>query len=297
MRGLFELAAASLASLITLSHASPLIVSPGTSGDLTVGADNTLNGTASHSPLSTTNPLSVSLVNNYVGTDTINVYVSGMDVNDAVVLLSTTGEWYYPDPAGSSTTVEVTASLAHAMGAYGETTTIILPDYISSGRIWVAVGELKFYSLLNDLGVTSLVEPSFTNPSDPSANTKWGFVELTNDSGGIYANLSFLDFVGLVLGMSLKLADNTVQVVKGLLPGSVANVCNAMKTQAASDGQPWDSMCVTDKSGNPLRILSPNQYMTITPGAMTDFYTDYVDDVVSSPETTRKASSGKLTSL
>lgn len=78
-----------------------------------------------------------------------------------------------------------------------------MPDYISAARVWFAQGNLHFYSIWAGNAPGS-VQPSFANPRDPSAGVNWGFVELTNNAGGLYANLSYVDFVGLALGMSVR---------------------------------------------------------------------------------------------
>ncbi|KAG4219496.1 hypothetical protein PC116_g32024, partial [Phytophthora cactorum] len=166
------------------------------------------------------------------------------------------------------------------MGPQGETTEFTLPDYISSGRIWVAEGELQFFAVAAADGTSQLVEPAAANPSDPSAGVNWGFVELTNtEEGGIYANISFVDFVGLVMGMTLTLASGETQEVKGLQQDSLATICQELRDQAAADGQPWDKLCVTDANGKPLRILAPNLYQSIDPLAQVDYYNDYIEQV------------------
>lgn len=276
---LLTLAAAALATLTT---ASPVVVSPVNSTDsATVTSDNTLNATTHGVLASTTssNPLTLEIVNNYAGTDTINAYISGHDTDGNVVLLNTAGSFYYPSTS-SSTPEAFTANIALPLNAYGETTTITIPDSIISGRIWLAVGDLTFYVLNN--GANALVEPSFANSADASAGIKWGFLEFNYASDSIYANLSFVDFVGLILGMSLTLSTGAVQTVKGLLAGSVQSICDEMQEQAASDGMPWDEMCVTDDSGNALRILSTNIYQSVNSAGMSDYFTDYIDQVVSS---------------
>lgn len=85
-----------------------------------------------------------------------------------------------------------------------------MPDYISAARVWFAQGNLHFYSIWAG-NAPGQVQPSFANPRDPSAGINWGFVELTNNAGGLYANLSYVDFVGLALGMSVKRGNGVVE--------------------------------------------------------------------------------------
>ncbi|KAI0382544.1 glycoside hydrolase family 64 protein [Hypomontagnella monticulosa] len=285
MRGFFNFAVATAMAFIarTIAAPTPIVVTPGDKGDIIITKENTLNSTApAHNDsfaINAYNPLKISLVNNFGGGN-LNVYVTGLDVSGNVVMLSTSGSWYRPNPAGSQVPVAINANIALSMKGKGQTTEFTLPDYISSGRIWVAEGNLQFFTVASGDGRSLLVEPSAANPSDPSAAVNWGFVELTNtEQGGIYANISFVDFVGLVMGMSLSLGDGSTQTVKGLKEGAVASICQEMHDQAAKDGQPWDKMCVTDKDGKPLRILSPNLYMSIDPRAMASYYDSYIDQV------------------
>ncbi|KAI0845398.1 glycoside hydrolase family 64 protein [Daldinia vernicosa] len=285
MRGFFNLAVASATAFFaqTIAAPMPIVVTPGDKGDLIITQENTVNHTSNALPPNMTikeySPLTISLVNNFGGSQ-LYVYVTGNDPSGAVVMLSTDGTWYYPDAAGSQVPVAITANVANPMNAQGQTTEITLPDYLSSGRIWIAEGELQFFTVLAGDGTSQLVEPSAANPSDPSAAVNWGFVEFTNtEAGGIYANISFVDFVGLVTGMTLTLASGETQEVKGLSSGAIATICQELKDQAAADGQPWDQLCVTDASGNPLRILAPNLYQSINPTAQANYYDDYIEQV------------------
>ncbi|ORY58899.1 uncharacterized protein BCR38DRAFT_413218 [Pseudomassariella vexata] len=184
----------------------------------------------------TATPLKLSLKNKLGGQ--LNAYVTGQDTAGDVVMLAPDGSWYHPDAGGSTSPVQINAANV-TLPLTGDVTELTIPDFISAGRIWVAVGELQFFTL---------VEPSAVNPDDPSADVNWGFVELTNtEKSGIYANISFVDWVGLLLGMSLTLGSGEVQTVEGLAKNAVSSICNDMKTQAA-DGQPWDKMCVSDAS-------------------------------------------------
>ncbi|OTA53893.1 glycoside hydrolase family 64 protein [Hypoxylon sp. EC38] len=284
MRAFFNLAVAAATALISQTIARPIIVTPGDKGDLIITKENTLNSTAPLSDHFTAqsaqaNPLKISLVNNFGGGQ-LNVYVTGLAPSGDVVMLSADGSWYYPNPAGSNVPVAITGNVALPMNALGQTTEFTLPDYISSGRIWVAEGNLQFFTVVDGNGKAQLVEPAAANPNDPSAAVNWGFVELTNtEEGGIYANISFVDFVGLVMGMTLTLGSGETQTVKGLQQNAVAAICQELKAQAASDGQPWDKLCVTDSAGNPLRILSPNIYASIDPTAFSSYYDSYIDQV------------------
>ncbi|CAJ2509535.1 Uu.00g145610.m01.CDS01 [Anthostomella pinea] len=281
MRGLFTLAMATVVSLITPSLAAPIVVNPGGTGSLQISELNTVNGTSFPiNAVKADNPLRISVVNNFGGTS-MHAWVTGQDTNGVVVMLSTDGTWYYPNPLGSTTPIIINATVAHPLGGLGETTEFTLPDFLISGRIWIADGELTFFTVSSADGNPQLVEPSAANPRDPSANINWGFVELTNTSeGGIYANISFVDFVGLVMGMTLTLNSGEVQKVQGLGAGAIADICNGLKAQSAIDGAEWGHMCVMSEDGTtPLRVMAPNLYLSNNPTAMYDYYTDYTEQV------------------
>ncbi|OTB00335.1 glycoside hydrolase family 64 protein [Hypoxylon sp. CI-4A] len=283
MRGFFNLAVATAAAFVSQTIAAPIVVTPGDKGDIIITADNTVNATAPLDQQSTlsaqASPLTISFVNNF-GDSQLNVYVTGHDTSGAVVMLGGDGAWYYPDPAGSASPVEITADVAHAMSGKGQTTDITIPDYLVSGRVWVSEGTLTFYTVVDGNGSPSLVEPAVANPSDPSVTVNWGFVEFTNtEEGGIYANLSFVDFAGLVMGMELALSSGETQKVEGLQQDAISTICDELKTQASSDGQPWDKLCVTNSDGTPLRILSPNIYASIDATAFSGYYDDYINQV------------------
>ncbi|MCJ1396008.1 hypothetical protein MMC18_008894 [Xylographa bjoerkii] len=230
----------------------------------------------------TSGQLPLSLVNNYPGAadGTVNAYVTGLDRNNALVLLQPGGAWFYPSVAAASTPRKVTTNVALPLGPCGSTTRVTLPDYISAGRIWFSAnGQLQFFTVAVD-NVASLVEPSAVNPMDPSAAVDWGFVELTNTAaGGLYADISYVDFVGLPLGMSLTVGDGSTQSAVGLPANAVASICADLKAQSAIDGMPWGDLCMEDASGRAIRVIAPSDYIASNPNSFTNYYTDYVDQI------------------
>lgn len=296
MKGFFTMASVALAALITGAAAAPTtsgvtIVQPGGIADLIITDKNTLNGTSDHivnpvgkggkvSTQAAYSTLQVKLVNNFGGGQ-LKAYITGKDTSGNVVMVSPNGQFFYPNPNGATTPVEVTGNFAIPMNPQGQTTTFTIPNFIQSSRIYIAAGNLKFYTMVSG-GRIALVEPAFVNPKDPSAGVKYGFVEFNFMDGSIYANLSFVDFVGMVLGMSLNLADGSFQNVQGLKNGAVQGVCNDMRAQSSRDGKAeWGRMCLADGSGNVLRTLSPNMYLSIPENAneLANYYTDYVNQV------------------
>lgn len=267
-------------------QAAPVIVHPTAQDDVNsstfiITSENTVNGTTppanTHQLDSPTNALPLALINNFPGAGTINAYVTGTDGNGKLFMLQADGTNYYPtNPPAGSTPQIITAPVAIPLGPQGSTTNVNLASYISAGRIWFAVGELSFYVNNGQTG-PSLVEPSPFNPSDPSAGVNWGFIELTWNSAEIYANISYVDFVGLVVGMMLTTISGATQTAKGLPAGAVTTLCNALKQQATSDGQPWDQLCAVDSNGDVLRVLSPNN--ALQNGNFGSYWTNYVDQV------------------
>ncbi|KAL1993641.1 hypothetical protein VTN49DRAFT_2310 [Thermomyces lanuginosus] len=272
-----------LLSIARLALAVPLVVKPGDEGDIIITEDNTLNQTSTTGPVvqeQAAGELPISVVNNLPGGDAVFAYVTGKDPNGNIVLLQPDGQWYHPEASDSQVPVEISVDLAIPLGGQGSTTDFTIPTFLSAGRIYISVGKLKFHTVKDGAGNLALVEPSALNPSDPSAGLRWGFVELTNtEEGGIYANISYVDFVGLILGMTLTTTDGGTQSALGLEADAMEKICNDLRAQAASDGQPWDKLCVTDSSGNQLRVLSPNYYLDIDSNAFSGYYDQYINDV------------------
>lgn len=273
------------AGLVGRSMATPvpIVVHPGDASDIIINSQDTLNGTliggtVSEGPagINANAQLGLTFENNY-GAASINVYITGEDTSGDVVFVTSGGQFYYPPATTSSTPVQVTGDISIALGGQGSSTSVTLPDYLSSGRVWVSAGDLSFY-VVDAGGATGLVQPSSTNPSDPSAGINWGFVELTNNDAGIFADISYVDFVGMPLGISLLSSDGT-QTAKGVDSNAVSEVCSALKAQAAVDGAPWDQLCVTDTAGDLIRVIAPSDYLSLDSTAFGDYWTSYVSQV------------------
>ncbi|KAF1991739.1 glycoside hydrolase family 64 protein [Aulographum hederae CBS 113979] len=261
-----------------------IIVTPGDVNDVIITAENTVNGTIHPNAtlfrtasVSAVEQLPFEFVNNFGGGQ-VNAYVTGKDSQNNLVMLKADGTWYYPNPHGATSPQPITEDIKIPLGSQGSTTKIKLPGYISSGRIYFAEGKLQFFTLMGGNGQASLVEPSAVNPSDPSAGINWGFVELTNnESGGLFANISYVDFVGLVLGMSMTAGDGSVQTAQGLAPEAVANICSDLAS-LGSDST-WPNLCMKTSNGSPIRVISPYQYMQLVPGSFDGYFNDYNDKV------------------
>jgi hypothetical protein len=231
------------------------------------------------------------------GTEDINAYITGLDpTTGAALILQNSGsdddgsgnysghEFFGPEANGSAVPVDIPVnSFAFPVSA-NKTASIDVPGYLSSARVWLSESDLIFKIAANagERELSSLVEPTAINPTDAAYNLKWGFVEFTNTVGGIYVNPSYVDWVGLVVGIALTSDDKGKEIIPGLKPNAIAGICDAMKDQTATDNHPWwEEMCILDTYGNPLRILSPNIYLSI-PGnenAMDGYYDAYIDQV------------------
>ena len=207
--------------------------------------------------------------------------MTGRDRAGATKFLTASGTWFYPvAPEGTHPVTIDPASISIPLGSHGEISEIVVPDHLVSGRVWVSLGALQFHTVALKGGSVSLVEPSALDMKNASSSANWGFMELSHtEEDGIYANISFVDFVGLVLSLVLTLGSGQVQTVLGLPADAAKQVCTALREQSHLDGGPWDQMCITSGDGQPLRILSPNLHETIHPGATEGYYDTYVSQV------------------
>ncbi|UKZ82601.1 hypothetical protein TrVFT333_010394 [Trichoderma virens FT-333] len=267
------------------------IAKPGGIDDIIITANNTLNGTY-HSPTTTVSKkaaiqartaqpghLPIQIVNNFSGGQ-VNAYISGLDTDNRVVFVRGDGSLVYPSSGGSSVPVPISSAINIPLPAKGNSITVTLPIVLSSARIYFSEGNLQFFMVKIPNG-DGLVQPSPTNLQDPSAGINWGFVELTYTTGlALYANISYVDFVGMILSMSLSVTDGSgTQITKGLGASAVSQVCQGLVQQGAQDGFPWSSMCVANSAGTPIRALSPGDYSAINSAAFQNYWSAYVDQV------------------
>ncbi|QKX60290.1 uncharacterized protein TRUGW13939_07433 [Talaromyces rugulosus] len=282
--------AVALAAAAGVMQAAATEVKPGTAADVIVtpknsitspknykgGLQGTSHGTQDGSPLELT------ITSNIAGS--LNSYVTALDSSNAPVLLQPDGTWFYPTNPGSGGTPQPidSSTVTIPLNGQGQTTTYSIPGYCSSARVWFAVGELQFFTVGNEDGSFSIVQPSQANPDDPSAGINWGFIEFTyTGDGGLWANISYVDFVGLPLGMTLTDTSGGIQQSLGLSGDAVTSVCNDLKTQAAADGLPWDQLC-QEIDGNVLRVLAPGDFVADdTSSGFSDYFNDYIDEVYS----------------
>lgn len=261
------------------------VATPGTVEDVIVTEENTLNATALDTgktriiiPRAATKAsLPIKLVNNFDG-GAVKAYIQGLDSDGHIVFIGAKGQLVYPSAKGSKVPVEIKEDLSIPLPAKGQTLDFTLPISLSSGRIYFAAGNLKFFMVSTDNG-DGLVQPSIANLQDPSAGINWGFVEFTYTNNVLYANISYVDFVGMVLGMKLQVKDGSTQSALGLAGGAVTKICNDMQTQKNSDGRNWTGMCIADQSGKPIRVISPTIYNDIKASDFSTYWDNYVNQV------------------
>ncbi|KAK0384825.1 hypothetical protein NLU13_7303 [Sarocladium strictum] len=283
-----------LAGLISLASAAPkpgkhgfTTARPGGIKDIIISEDNTVNSTYVGDETIIVRPpqtrlapdAAIEIVNNFGG-GPVNMYITALDDQDRRLFVAADGSLVYPSSGGSTTPVPITENIAHPLPGPGETYRTVVPLSVKGGRAYFAEGQLPFFMVFAGDGRDSLVEPDIKNPADPSAGVNYGFGEFTQEpSGTVWSNISFVDFVGLILSMVLRSTDGTEQTVVGLPGGSVPSICAALAAQTAADGRPWQSLCVDRGDGVPFRVLSPESYTAVDPAGFAGYYEGYVDEV------------------
>ncbi|RYP91679.1 hypothetical protein DL770_002204 [Monosporascus sp. CRB-9-2] len=163
-------------------------------------------------------------------------------------------------------------------------TTFYLPDYVSSGRVYICDSpEIEFGRTANG----DFREPSFVNPSFDAYKHRCGFIEFDYSPSSLWANLSFVDFVGLVLGMTVTTKSGKEISSQGLEGEALQGICDDMEAQSEKDGRDWGAMCLRDDNDEVLRVIAPNMFIQtphlfLPPGqnmTMLDYYEEYVDKV------------------
>lgn len=272
----FLVALAALTSLVTAlpKRADPgfTVVKPGSIDDIEITEDNVLNGTRKSDEVQifsvdelrdpVAGNLPIELVNNFG--DGVNMYIQGLDSDNRIVFIGPDGTLIYPSSGGSAVPVPVTENIAVPLGSQGSTVTVTVTIALHSGRIYFAQGELEFFMVAIGGGQDGLVQPSVANPQDPSADVNYAFSEFTlTPEGVIWTNISFVDFIGMIISLFLQNTDGSSQEVVGLPGNGVELVCNDLAAQTQADGLPWAGHCLARSDGTPLRVVSPNGYAEI----------------------------------
>lgn len=216
--------------------------------------------------------LTVKLQNN-TGSEKVYAYVTGkaLDRENALMLLRADNLLpYYPDspqkdhaPLGADCSIPLNSSGSDPLE-------ITIPR-LAGGRIWFSIGsQLEFF--LNQ--GPALVEPSITNNTDSNIGKQWDFFEITYDDGGLYANISMVDFVCIPIALALT-GSQGEQSVPGLPGGGLDTVCAKLAAQAALDEKGWNELIVTNDGEN-LRALSPESGIAIDNSLLRGYFDEYV---------------------
>jgi len=195
--------------------------------------------------------------------------------NSALVLIESDAKTPYYPPNPSSTGTAIAVNISIPLGAPGNTVTATIPQ-IAGGRVWFSIGAPLTFAVNPGPG---LVEPSVFNQSDPNINTNFGFCEFTFNTAQLFVNISYVDFIGPPIALTLTDTSSTSQHVSGLPANGLQTIANGLTAQTAKDGRRWSSLIVNNSSGQLLRILSPNSGILLNPTWFQTYWTDYINQV------------------
>ncbi|KAI0477556.1 glycoside hydrolase family 64 protein [Xylariaceae sp. FL0804] len=263
----------------TGSLADATSASIASSTSLSAAATTTSTSVAAASPSAslsyTPGKLNLNFVNN-LPAGPAYAYFTATDSNGKLVMLTESGTFYHPSTT-ESTPVAIPDSANVALKLNSGSNSFTIPEYVSGARLWFSQGTPLQFNVTNTGG---LVEPSSANDDDPNHDTNWGFVELTfNAEVGLFANLSFVDMLGLPLGIKMNAVGNITQTAFGPHGAAVQSVCTQLKKQAESDGQPWDNLCKNDSSGKLIRVVSPQTLLSQNTSSFANYFESYVEQV------------------
>ncbi|KAF3761249.1 family 64 glycoside hydrolase [Cryphonectria parasitica EP155] len=160
----------------------------------------------------------------------------------------------------------------------GENTSLFLPSYAASGRIYVAEEQLAFGTVGGGPN-SGFVQPSVSNPGLSEYNISFSFMEFTYLEGNFYADISSVDSVSVPLGIRVVSETGLTTTVYGLIPNATESVCEGLEKQTLNDQYNWSKLCV--RAGDKLiRVLSPSQYLAMNPtDNLSTYYDVYIEEV------------------
>jgi hypothetical protein len=219
--------------------------------------------------------VAIELINN-LDSANVRAYIqTTIEHTDQKLLITADGTTYQPVANSKyvATPIPQNANCGIRLGAKGSSVTITMPIPMLTGRIYIADGELDIGVLQADTGI-ALQNPAFQNPYDPNFNTSFGFVEANQAGKSIFVNPTYVDFVGLPVGLELVTEKDTVGTT-GLPGNGVNEVCGQLAAEQEKDGYPWGELCLKDNNGNPIRVLSPQH----NPEGFKTYFDDYINKV------------------
>lgn len=229
--------------------------------------------------------LEIKLTNS--ASDQVYAYIIGMDYNNNERVFYQTGSsaWYYITTNGATLNATTnlysidTASNNLAITVAGNSDqTVTLPGYLKSARVYIGSSEMTFRLTASG----DLVEPSPVDTTDPSYTFPWGIVELDYSTSVLCADLSYVDSVGLALGMTLTAGDGTQYVDPGLPAGALKTVCDQLEAVNTD----WGNLCLKGSDGSIVRAVSPTKVDTANAGSLATLYDDYITQVWTKYEST-----------
>jgi len=222
----------------------------------------------------------------------MHMWVTGIDlVTGNVVMLLPNSTWYFPTVTKGSTGYAIGNFVAIPLPTMGNTINIPLPGYVGSARVFFADGAgLTFGAVPDGNGRPAIQQPTAgIIATDATYNINWGYMELSYGptmTGNIttgtiaYVDISEVDFAGLPIGFTLYGCEFGALQVPGLQPDAVSEICSSIHALPPSNSSipaaPWNSTCIVDSAGNPIRAVSPGD---VGSSNFDTFWAKYVDEV------------------
>lgn len=154
-----------------------------------------------------------------------------------------------------------------ALPASGSNRLIYLPEIISS-RFWFSVDSpLQMSFNTTSSGAVGLVEPNFTNPTDPNFNTIFDKAELNFQLGpvSIFTDATAVDFFSMPIFIYLNSPDVMPQNNTGLTY-SRSTAMNYVEQVLNFPNEPerdqWNNLIIRDSGGTALRVASTQNGMS-----------------------------------
>ncbi|MQA09293.1 MAG: beta-1,3-glucanase [Pseudonocardiaceae bacterium] len=186
-------------------------------------------------------------------------YVTGTSPDDRIVVLKPDGTPYYPPSPAEQTPLEDCA-----IPLQGSGTELTVPR-MSGARVYIATEEkLEFFVNPGP----ALVAPSFLDENDANYQKNWSFCEFTFNDTQLYANISYVDFVSIPLGLYLTTSSSGEQTVAGLPAGAIDVIAGELAKQQDAE---WGQLVHGD---GPVRVVSPHYREDL----FTDYLAGYIDE-------------------
>ncbi|MFI9645125.1 beta-1,3-glucanase family protein [Streptomyces sp. NPDC052040] len=181
------------------------------------------------------------------------------------------GSWMFVGEGGNLRPLTSATDYAIEIPA-GQAKNIPLGQYLTDGRIYFSLGS----RLVNDWDSNGAIrQPGYT-ADDQDWLKAYTFFEFNFDTGGLHANISYVDMVSLPVRVDMTNTSSQTQSVQPLPNGAPARIAADLLTQHGADGLPWDQLVIKDGGGKLVRVMSPEKWKKDLFG---DYYRSYVDAV------------------